>query len=72
MARWIPAFEGMTAEVTHHRVIPAKAGIHADTDNTFKEYIDNYSSRFLEKATKLKKVQELEAAVEALEPYIKK
>ena len=40
--------------------------------NAVKEYIDNYSSQFLEKANKLKKVQELEAAVEALEPYIKK
>ena len=40
--------------------------------NAVKEYIDNYASRFLEKADKLKKVQELEAAVEAIEPYMKK
>lgn len=36
------------------------------------EYINNHSSRIIEKADKLKKVQELGAAVEALEPYIKK
>ena len=40
--------------------------------NAVREYIDNYASRFLEKADKLKKVQELEAAVEAIEPYMKK
>lgn len=37
-----------------------------------KEYISNYSTRIIEKADKIKKVQELEAAVEALEPYMKK
>ena len=36
------------------------------------EYINNYAGRILEKADKLKKVQELEAAVEAIEPYMKK
>ena len=37
-----------------------------------KEYIINQSDRFVERADKLKKVQELEAAVEAIEPYMKK
>ncbi len=36
------------------------------------EYINTYASRILEKADRIKKVQELEAAVEALEPYMKK
>lgn len=36
------------------------------------EFISSYSNRLIEKADKLKKVQELEAAVEALEPYMKK
>ena len=36
------------------------------------EYITNYAGRIIEKAEKIKKVQELEAAVEALEPYMKK
>jgi Arc/MetJ-type ribon-helix-helix transcriptional regulator len=36
------------------------------------EFINNYANRIIEKADKLKKVQELEAAVEALEPYMKK
>lgn len=36
------------------------------------QYIDTYASRVIEKADKLKKVQELEAAVEAIEPYMKK
>ncbi|MEM0493244.1 MAG: ribbon-helix-helix domain-containing protein [Candidatus Thermoplasmatota archaeon] len=37
-----------------------------------KEYIANYANHIIEKAEKIKKVQELEAAVEALEPYMKK
>jgi len=37
-----------------------------------KEYIINQSDRFVERADKLKKVQELETAVEAVEPYMKK
>ena len=36
------------------------------------EYIRNHSGRIIEKADKIKKVQELGAAVEALEPYVKK
>ena len=36
------------------------------------EYINNYAGRIIEKADKIKKVQELEAAVEAIEPYMKK
>ena len=36
------------------------------------EYINNHASYIIEKADKLKKVQELGAAVEVLEPYIKK
>lgn len=36
------------------------------------EFINSYANRIIEKADKLKKVQELEAAVEALEPYMKK
>ena len=36
------------------------------------EYISNHAGRIIEKADKLKKVQELGAAVEALEPYMKK
>jgi len=37
-----------------------------------KEYITNQSDRIAERAEKLKKVQELEAVVEAIEPYMKK
>jgi Arc/MetJ-type ribon-helix-helix transcriptional regulator len=37
-----------------------------------KEYITNQSDRIAERAEKLKKVQELEAMVEAIEPYMKK
>lgn len=37
-----------------------------------KEYITNQSDRITQRADKLKKVQELEAAVEAIEPYMKK
>jgi len=37
-----------------------------------KEYITNQSDRIAERADKLKKVQELEAVVEAIEPYMKK
>ena len=37
-----------------------------------KEYITNQSDRIAERAEKLKKVQELEAAVEAIEPYMEK
>ena len=36
------------------------------------EYISSYAGRVIEKADELKKVQELEAAVEAIEPYMKK
>ncbi len=36
------------------------------------EFISNYSSRIIDKADKIKKVQELEAAVEAIEPYMRK
>ncbi|RLF26459.1 MAG: hypothetical protein DRN05_07020 [Thermoplasmata archaeon] len=36
------------------------------------EFINNYASRIIEKAEKIKKVQELEAAVETIEPYMKK
>ena len=36
------------------------------------EFLTNYATRILDKAEKIKKVQELEAAVEAIEPYIKK
>jgi len=37
-----------------------------------KEFISNQSDRIVERADKLKKVQRLEAAVEAIEPYMKK
>jgi len=37
-----------------------------------KEYITNQSDRIAERAEKLKKVQELEAVVEAIEPYMEK
>lgn len=36
------------------------------------EFITNYAGKILEKADKLKKVQELKAAVEAIEPYVRK
>lgn len=36
------------------------------------EYINTYAGRILEKAERIKKVQELEAAVESIEPYMKK
>jgi Arc/MetJ-type ribon-helix-helix transcriptional regulator len=36
------------------------------------EYIQNYSKRIIEKAEKIKQVQELELAVESIEPYMKK
>jgi Arc/MetJ-type ribon-helix-helix transcriptional regulator len=37
-----------------------------------KEYIISQSDRIVERADKLKKVQELEVAIEAIEPYMKK
>jgi len=37
-----------------------------------KEFISSQSDRIVERANKLKKVQRLEAAVEAIEPYMKK
>jgi Arc/MetJ-type ribon-helix-helix transcriptional regulator len=37
-----------------------------------KEYIENNLTRILAKADKFKKIQELEAAAAALEPYMKK
>jgi len=36
------------------------------------EFITNYANSLIEKAEKIKKVQELELAVESIEPYIKK
>ncbi|MCX6664478.1 MAG: ribbon-helix-helix domain-containing protein [Euryarchaeota archaeon] len=36
------------------------------------EYINNYAGRIIEKADRIKKVQQLEAAVNAIEPYMKK
>ena len=36
------------------------------------EFINSHASRIIEKADKLKKVQELGAAVEAMEPYMRK
>jgi glutamate-1-semialdehyde aminotransferase len=36
-----------------------------------KEYIENHTTRILERADKIKKIQELETAVAALEPYTK-
>jgi Arc/MetJ-type ribon-helix-helix transcriptional regulator len=36
------------------------------------EFIKNYSSDIIEKAERIKKVQELEMAVESIEPYMKK
>jgi Arc/MetJ-type ribon-helix-helix transcriptional regulator len=37
-----------------------------------KEYITNQSDRITQRTDKLKKVQELEAAIEAIEPYMRK
>jgi Arc/MetJ-type ribon-helix-helix transcriptional regulator len=37
-----------------------------------KEYIANHTTRILAQADKIKKIQELEAAVQAIEPYTKK
>jgi len=36
------------------------------------EYIDKHATRVIEKAEKIRKVQELGSAVEAIEPYMKK
>ena len=36
------------------------------------DYISTHADKIIEKADKLRKVQELEAAVEAIEPYMKK
>ena len=36
------------------------------------DFIKNYASNIIEKAEKIKKVQELELAVESIEPYMKK
>jgi Arc/MetJ-type ribon-helix-helix transcriptional regulator len=37
-----------------------------------KEYIENQRTRILAKAENIKKIQELEAAAAAIEPYMKK
>ncbi len=36
------------------------------------DFIKEYAQQVIEKANKMKKVQELEMAVEAMEPYMKK
>jgi Arc/MetJ-type ribon-helix-helix transcriptional regulator len=36
------------------------------------EFIQNYANKVIEKAEKIRKVQELENAVESIEPYMKK
>jgi len=36
------------------------------------EYVKNYADSLIETADKIKKVQELELALESIEPYIKK
>jgi len=36
------------------------------------EFITNYANSLIEKAEKIKQVQQLEMAVESIEPYIKK
>lgn len=36
------------------------------------EFIQNYANKVIEKAEKIRKVQQLENAVEAIEPYMKK
>lgn len=36
------------------------------------EFITNYANSLIEKAEKIKKVQQLEMAVESIQPYIKK
>jgi Arc/MetJ-type ribon-helix-helix transcriptional regulator len=36
------------------------------------DFIKNYAGQVIEKAEKIKKVQELEIAVESIEPYMKK
>jgi Arc/MetJ-type ribon-helix-helix transcriptional regulator len=36
------------------------------------DFIKNYANNIIEKADKIKKVQELELAVESIEPYMKK
>jgi len=36
------------------------------------DFIRNYANSIIDKADKIKKVQELELAVESIEPYIKK
>jgi Arc/MetJ-type ribon-helix-helix transcriptional regulator len=37
-----------------------------------KEFIGNQTTRILDNQTKIKKIQELEAAAAAIEPYMKK
>ena len=36
------------------------------------EFIKNYADKIIEKAEKIKKVQELELAIDSIEPYMKK
>jgi len=36
------------------------------------EFIQNYANKVIEKAEKIRKVQQLENAVESIEPYMKK
>jgi Arc/MetJ-type ribon-helix-helix transcriptional regulator len=36
------------------------------------DFVKNYSDNIIEKAEKIKKVQELEFAVQSIEPYMKK
>ena len=36
------------------------------------EFIKNYADKIIEKAEKIKKVQELELVVDSIEPYMKK
>jgi Arc/MetJ-type ribon-helix-helix transcriptional regulator len=36
------------------------------------EFIQNYANKVIEKAEKIRKVQQLENAIESIEPYMKK
>ena len=40
--------------------------------HAINDFIKNYANNIIEKADKIKKVQELELALESIEPYMKK
>jgi Arc/MetJ-type ribon-helix-helix transcriptional regulator len=62
----------ITIRLPQHDIRSIDLFIRAGEFATRSEVIKNYANNIIEKADKIKKVQELELAVESIEPYMKK